>query len=212
MGKPLTFNSRGGGGDFKSVPAGSYIAVCNLVADLGIQPGSGKFPDPKRQVYIRFEIPDERIQYERDGKQFDGPQVIGSTYTASMHEKANLRKQLEGWRGRKFTDEEASVFDVSSIVGKGCMLSVVETPKGDRVYSNIAAIGSLPKGIKAPKAENELLFYSADEPGFFSKLPEWLREKIQKQIKPAVVEEEHPYERGNELDDGTYITDEDIPF
>jgi hypothetical protein len=132
MAKPLTFSAKGGGGDFKRVPKGSHIAVCNMVVFLGLQPGSGMYPDAKNQLFIRWEVPAERVDYEKDGKKMEGPIVIGKTYTASMSEKANLRKDLESWRGESFSDESAEVFDVSTILGKGCMLSVVETTKGDK--------------------------------------------------------------------------------
>lgn len=174
-----------GGGDFKRAPAGSHIAVCNLVADCGMQPGSGAFPLPKRKIYIRFEIPGERIEYEKDGKHTEGPLTIGSFYTASMHEKATLRKHLEGWRGKAFTDDEAAAFDVSAIIGKACMLSVVETEKGGKTYSNIAGIGAMPKGIPAPALENEPLVYIEDNPRVFNQLPKWLQEKIDGQLVPA---------------------------
>ena len=202
---PLTYKASAGSGDFKSVPAGSHIAVCNLVADLGLQPGSTLYPAPKQQVYIRFEVPAERIEYEKDGRKYEGPIVIGNVYTASMHEKANLRKQLENWRGRKFTDEEAERFDVSTILGKACMLSVVENVKGDRVYSNIASIGGLPKGVHAPKAENSLLYYAEDDKSDFRDLPEWLQEKIDKQL----VRKEKAHAQNY---DSLEITDDDIPF
>lgn len=188
-----------GNGDFKRAPAGSHIAVCNLVADCGIQPGSGAFPSPKRKIYIRFEIPEERVEYEKDGKVVEGPLTIGSFYTASMNEKATLRKHLEGWRGKKFSDDEAAAFDVSTILGKACMLSVVESESGGKTYSNISGIGSLPKSVTVPKAENGLLYYDDDSaPAQFDALPKWLREKIEGQIrpgKPAANEshaDEHP--------------------
>jgi hypothetical protein len=151
-----------GGGDFKRAPAGSHIAVCNLVADCGIQPGSQAFPAPKRKLYVRFEIPAERVEYEKDGKQVEGPLTIGSFYTASMNEKATLRKHLEGWRGKKFSDDEAAAFDVSALLGKACMLSVVESDSGGKTYANIAGIGSMPKGVSSPKAENPLLYFDSE--------------------------------------------------
>ena len=86
----LTFPVGGGGGDFKRAPSGSHIAVCNMVADCGMQPGSAQFPAPKRKVYLRFEIPDERVEYEKDGRKMEGPLTIGKFYTASMNEKAAL--------------------------------------------------------------------------------------------------------------------------
>lgn len=175
-----------GGGDFKRAPSGSHIAVCNLVADCGMQPGSSQYPNPKRKVYIRFEIPAERVEYEKDGKQVEGPLTIGSFYTASMNEKATLRKHLEGWRGKSFTDEEAAGFDVAKLLGKACMLSVVETEAGGKTYSNISGIGKLPKGMPEPQAENDLLYFDSDSgPAEFDALPKWLREKIENQIKPS---------------------------
>lgn len=204
---PLTYKAKGGGGDFVSVPSGSHIAVCNLVADLGIQPGSQAFPAAKPQVYIRFEIPAERIEFERDGRKIDGPAIIGQAFTASMHEKATLRHRLEGWRGKKFSDTEAENFDVSAILGKGCMLTIVENVKDGKVYSNIAGIGALPKGLTVGSPENEPLFYASFDTRSYSKLPEWIRKKIDTQIVEKVIQRsEQP------LDDGTFIDDSDIPF
>lgn len=182
----LTLPVGGGGGDFKRAPSGSHIAVCNLVADCGLQPGSQAFPAPKRKIYVRFEIPAERVEYEKDGKQVEGPLTIGSFYTASMNEKATLRKHLEGWRGKAFTDAEAAAFDVSKLLGQACMLSVIETDSGGKTYSNIAGISKLPKGMPAPEAENPLLYFDDDsQQADFDALPKWLREKIEGQIRPS---------------------------
>lgn len=215
---PLKYKTNGGGGDFKSVPSGSHIAVCNLVADLGLQPGSAAYPAPKHKVYIRFEVQAERVDYEKDGKKFNLPAVIGQAFTASMHEKSNLRKQLEGWRGRKFTDDEASNFDVSTILGKGCMLSVIENVVGDKVYSNIAAISGLPKGMPAQTAENDLLYYAEDDTASLKSLPEWIQEKIANKVKPKAESATGTYaDRPDDFDYGynqhnVQITDDDIPF
>ena len=203
----LTLPVGGGGGDFKRAPSGSHIAVCNLVADCGMQPGSQAFPAPKRKLYLRFEIPGERVEYEKDGKQVEGPLTIGSFYTASMNEKATLRKHLEGWRGKGFTDAEAGTFDVSKLLGQPCMLSVIESDSGGKTYSNIQNIGKLPKGIPAPTAENKLLYYADDAPGQFNDLPKWLQEKIEGQLKPA---KPAPTESHGSNDD--FAQDPDIPF
>lgn len=173
-----------GGGDFKRAPSGSHIGVCNMVADCGLQPGfEGK---AQRKLYIRFEIPAERVEYEKDGKQVEGPLTIGSFYTASMNEKATLRKHLEGWRGKSFTDDEAAAFDVSKLLGKACMLSVIEKESGGKTYSNISGVGKLPKGMAEPQAENDLLYFDSDSGAAeFDALPKWLREKIENQIRPS---------------------------
>ncbi len=197
-----------GNEDFKRVPAGNHIAVCNLIADVGLQPGSAAFPKPKYKLYIRFEIPGERLQYEKDGRKIDGPMTIGSFYTASMNEKAILRQHLESWRGRKFTDAEAEDFDVSTIIGKACMLSVVESQSGGKTYANIKSIAGLPKGMTPPKAENPLLVYGGDKRDSFNNLPEWLKDKIQKQLTPENTPDEAPPPE----DIGGRDFDDSIPF
>ena len=212
----LTYKVNAGAGDFEPVPAGSHIAVCDIVADIGLQPGSGMYPQPKNQVYIRFELPNERIQFEKDGKKQEGPQVIGKTYTASMNEKANLRHHLESWRGKAFTDEEAESFDVSAILGKPCMLTVMHTKKGEKTYANITSIGPLPKGIQAKTIIPEItpvLYASSDDTASYAALPEWLRKKIDSQIlveaKRETTTSEMPPVGAY---DSTEITDDDIPF
>lgn len=197
-----------GNGDFKRAPAGSHIAVCNLVADCGLQPGSQQYPAPRRKLYVRFEIPAERIEFEKDGKQVEGPLTIGSFYTASMNEKATLRKHLEGWRGKAFSDEEAGSFDVSALLGKAAMLSVIETDSGGKTYSNIAAIGKLPKGMDAPEAENPLLYFDETSgPDDLEALPKWLREKIENQLRPS-----KPGKNESHANSGEFVDDSDIPF
>ena len=194
-----------GGGDFKRAPSGSHIAVCNLVADCGLQPGSQQYPKPQRKLYVRFEIPAERIEFERDGRKIEGPLTIGCFYTASMHEKSRLRKHLEGWRGRAFTDDQAAAFDVASILGKACMINVVEEERAGKTYSNISSIGAMPKGVPSPQAENPLLYYDSDSgESALSKLPPWLQERIKTQI---IQEEPLPSESHTGVP-----FDDDIPF
>ena len=200
-----------GGGDFKGLPSGSYIALCDMVVFLGLQPGSGLYPDPKYQVYIRFQVPAERVQFEKDGKKQEGPAVIGQAFTASMHKKARVRAILESWRGKAFTDEEAAVFDVSGVLGKPCMLGVVEKESGGKIYSNISSVGPIPRGVPAPQAEGNLLYYAPGEEGMYEHLPKWIKEKLEQQIK--LTEKVHSDATSyDDTHDSTLITDEDIPF
>lgn len=212
----LNYPAKQSAGDFEPVPSGTHIAICNLVVDIGIQPGSGMYPNPKRQVVIRFEIPSEQIEFEKEGKKQVGPAVISKTYTASMNEKANLRKDLEGWRGKSFTDEEAEKFDVASVLGKPCMLSITHVEKGDKTYANITGISKLMKGID-PKTMIPAvtpLYYGPDNIKMYQQLPDWLRKKIDTQIIPekSKQDEEPPADAYEGAADGTEITDDDIPF
>jgi hypothetical protein len=114
-----------GGKDFKKVPPGCHFAICNMVVDLGVQRTTYKGQaKTQHQVYLRWEIPDERTTWEKDGKEQEGPCSIGSTYTLSLSEKAKLRAVLENWRGRPFTDDELKGFDITNVAGKCCQVMV----------------------------------------------------------------------------------------
>ena len=60
-----------------------------------------------------WELPGEEIEIEGEMK----PRAISETYTNSLGEKANLRKMLENWRGRAFTQEEMDGFDLRNVLG-----------------------------------------------------------------------------------------------
>lgn len=173
--------------DFEITPAGNHIAIANALVDLGVQPGSGMYPQPRHQIYIRFELPTERIEYEKDGKKIEGPMSIGRSFTASMGEKANLRKFIEGWFGKKFqSDDAAADFDLKTILGKKCLLNVTHTEKGQKVYANITNATPLPKGMVADQPQhNKSLYFSLNSPDLkmFDSLPKWLQEKIDKRIQ-----------------------------
>jgi hypothetical protein len=168
--------------DFAIVPAGNHVGICNAVIDLGMQPGSGQYPAPKHQIYVRFELPTERVKYVKDGAEIEGPMSIGRSFTASMSEKANLRKFIESWFGKKFpSDEAASDFDVSHVLGKKCLLNVTHTEKGNNVYANIGMATPIPKGMTAdyPQANKSVFFdLSTPDQAVYQRIPEWLQKKI----------------------------------
>lgn len=196
--------------DFAIAPEGNHVAICNAVVDFGMQPGSGMYPDPKPQVYLRFELPTETIKYTRDGKDQEGPMAIGGTYTASMGEKANLRKLVESWFGKKFANDTAAAdFDLQQLLGRKCLLNVVHKVGKQKTYANIANATPIPKGMKADyKQANESLYFSLDAPDdeAFQKLPEWMRKKIDARLEPE--ERELAAAGGAHQDD----FNDDIPF
>jgi|SRR5579872_5711184 len=199
---PLNVREKSGS-DFKKVPEGTHIAVCNMVVDLGLQPSPY---GPKHRIFFRWEIPDERTEWEKDGQTMEGPMTIGTTLSASLSKKATLRGFLESWRGKQFTKEELEGFDVFAVLGKSCQLQVIhEKADNGNVYANIKGCMSLPKGLRPPQAENPLLRYSPDEPGDYNKLPEWLRTKIDNQVSETPEDKNpppiHPQDPGFQDDD-----------
>lgn len=174
----------GGGGDFTPVPAGTHFAVCDQVVDLGKQKiVSQQFGESiKHQVYIRWQIPAERVEWEYEGEKKEGPAVIGKTYTVSLSDKANLRKDLQAWRGKPFTPDELRGFDIAKLLGVPATITVTHTDKDGKTYANVASLGGIPKGMPKPELEGEPLLYDSDNMGSFSRLSKRMQEKVQAQI------------------------------
>lgn len=206
----LMATDTGGGGDFTPMPTGNHVSVCNMVVDLGKQRTvSQQFGEKiKHQCYIRWETPDEQMEWtDRDGNKQSGNRVIGKTYTVSLHENANLRRDLESWRGRPFTEEELKGFDLSKLLGVPGMVNVTHEHKNGKTYANVAAVTPLPKSLKENPPQSSLgLLLHDDDTNAYDDLPEWLQKKIDEQIKD--VEPSGGDQRPFADDD----LDSDVPF
>lgn len=169
------------GATFTPCPSGSHIATCVDVVDLGIIKStySGKTKS-QHKVNIIWQIGEMRD----DGKPF----LPRKRYTLSLHEKASLRKDLESWRGRPFSDAELEGFDIEALIGVSCMLSVVHAAQSGSVYANVTAIMRLPKGVAPIMAD-----------------PSYVR------VQDRPKEDAAP---GNmqPADEGWQPTDDDVPF
>jgi len=198
-----------GGAGFDPVPEGTHIARCISVVDLGIQESNwGK----KEKVYIGFEIPAIRVEWDKDDQHHEGAALIGSTYTNSIHEKSILGQHLTSWRGKNFTDEEREGFDLFSILGAPCLLSVTHNSTGNKVYANITAIMRLADGMSAPPAQTDIIGYSpadADRSANLAKLPEWLQKKCAEGHGKQAEQPAEPPPKDDEFGDEF---DSDIPF
>lgn len=125
---------------FTPCPEGLHQAVCVDVVDLGIV--SGQFGE-KHKVEVRWQVD---VEDEQRGKRYE----LRKWYTLSLHEKANLRKDLECWRGRKFTENELAGFDLEHLIGVNCQLQVIHNISDEgKTYDNVQAI--VPHNSKIPK-------------------------------------------------------------
>lgn len=197
----------GGGGDFKPIAQGTHLAICYMVVDLGKQ--RDEYQGQVRvqhKIHVRWELPNERIEWEdKDGNRREGPASIGQTYTLSLHEKSNLRSDLEKWRGRAFTAEELAGFDVSKLLGVPCMVTVTHKESNGRIRDRVAGVSGVPKGMAKPEAaENVLVIYDNEHREAYEGLSDWLRGKIDNQVKDTPA----PASTGNQYAD----LDDDIPF
>lgn len=167
----MTIVKETGSGNYQSVPAGTYQAVCSGVYDIGKQKNEYKGEIKYiHQIIVRFELNKTIANGEYSGKRY----TINKFYTASLHEKAALRKDLESWRGRPFTAEELKGFDVDNVIGANCLLGVVHTEKGK---AKIASISPIMDGMNKINPELDI-----------KEIPEWVKKFKEKSIHDDYVE------------------------
>ena len=197
--------------NYEPVSSGNHISRCVQMIEIGTV-NTEYLGEPKQlhKVRITWELPLEtKVFKEENGEQ---PFVLSKEYTLSMHEKSNLRKDLESWRGKPFTEDETKAFDITKLVGVPCMLNVIHEEKKGNVYANIASITPLPKGMVCPPQVNPSFVLSYDNFDFakFNGLPTWLKEKMeatpefQKVKSPATVKEG--------VETGLLPTSDQLPF
>lgn len=191
-----------GGGDFTPVSEGLHHAICFAIYDIGTH-FNAAFGKWAHQCFIMWEIPGERIQI--DGK--DLPRAISKKFTVSLHEKADLRKFLQTWRGRSFTVEELQGFDIKKLLGVNCQIQVMHTNKNDKTYANIVAIIPLSKDVPKRTSENPFKFFSFEDSTI---IPEGTPDWIADQIKSA--KEWGGGDGGSNADQEPPPVEDEIPF
>ena len=178
-----------GSGEFEPIPGGMHNSVCARLYDLGEQPGfnPGTFA---HKIVILWELATRYSSGEYNGQRMR----VSKTYTLSLSEKANLRHDLESWRGRAFTEQELQGFDVEKVMGVPCTLNLVETinPTSKKRYVKVAAVMPLMSGAERLVPETPADF-----------VPEW----IQKLLAST-----QPTEAYTVPTEGAGASDSEIPF
>jgi len=184
-----------GSDNFEPVPAGVHNAICAFVEDVGME-YSELYDKEHHKVVVCWEI---NVPMS-DGR----PYMISKSYTVSLSDKSNLRKDLEGWRGKKFTDEELKGFDLEVLRGKQCQLHIMHNDKNGRTYANIQSVLPASKDVK--------LSIVNQEP------PAWIAERRENNAKrlaaldnsPVVIVDDAP--KKTQKPAVALIDDDAIPF
>lgn len=198
-----------GGGDFEQPPVGTHVARCIKIIDIGTQKGEyqGKATS-KRQCIIGWELPTELMT---EGELAGKPFMVSKFYTASLGEKANLRKDLQNWRGRDFTEQELQGFDAKNILDKCCLVGLTPNDKGK---IRVTAVMALPKGTVAPARVNPIVYFSLDEfdQAVFDSLSDGYKKMIT--VSPEYQAIKNPTANGNKgkLPGNFEEMMDDIPF
>jgi len=163
------------------IPNGTHVARCYSMVHIGTVQWEylGEIKHTNK-VRLTFELPHELRVFNSDkGEQ---PIVISKEYTLSMHEKANLRKDVEAWRGKRFTEQEADDFDITKLLGRACMLNIIDQEaKNGNIYNNIAGISPLMKGMECPAQYNESFefnYQDSFDSAWVENQPEFIKDMI----------------------------------
>jgi hypothetical protein len=208
--------SEGGDGNFELTPEGVYTARCYRIIDLGTQTteymGESK---QQHKVMISWELIGKDDERMKEGENKGKPFSIHKRYTVSLSDKANLRADLEAWRGKKFSTEELHGFDLSNVLGAYCTIQVVHSE--DKKYANVNSIMAF-KGEK-PEPVNPDLVFDIDNPDMqiYETLSENMKQTIAKapEWKGSTTVATPSEDGGKDVvieDAGEEINLDDIPF
>lgn len=192
------------------IPSGTHIARCYSMVHVGTQNFEYQGESKKsNRIRLTFELPFEKKEFNGEEK----PLVIDKEYTLSLHEKSNLRKDLESWRGKSFTTKELSNFDLTILIGVPCNLSIIHKESNNgKPFAFISNISKLSKGVEAPEPIN--LPFEFNFTDKFDK--KWLEETCPSWIKEQIISsEEYKSATKDPLEDSieeVEVIQDDLPF
>jgi hypothetical protein len=166
---------------FAQIEEGVYIARCVSVIDIGTQINE-KFGRTMQEIIIQWEIPTEKLEIKGE----EVTRILSQEYNLSLHQKSKLRKHLESWRGKSFSQEELEGFDLNNLLNKCCQIQIIHNKKGDNVYANIAGIMPVQRGSIIEKTQRPLIFYDWEDESkdqLYNGLPDWIKKKILKSLE-----------------------------
>ena len=211
------------GGNFERCPPGMHLARCYRIMDLGTQKseymGQTKY---LHKIMIGWEL----HGVDESGKpltMFDGrPFAIFKNYTLSWSEKANLRLDLQSWRGKPFSQEEMRKFDLKNVLGAWCMLNVIERQgQNGNTYSNVDSVSPVPtiikqNGLPQPVNKNEMFNLQEPDWALFETFSDNLKQKIINSPEFEKVKKAADYQKDANAEANSpkpaFDEDDDIPF
>ncbi len=168
------------GGNYEPVPEGMHVARCVAMYHVGTVPE--KFDGTEKimnKVILTWELPNcLHVFDEEKGEEI---RLISKEYTLSMNEKANLRKDLDSWRGTAFTEEEAAEFDVTKLLGIECMIQVVHkvAKASGNTNAKVNVITPVADGVTVPEQTNESFEFNYENIAeTYPTVHEWIAKKI----------------------------------
>lgn len=174
----MKWKESGNDNNFEQPSLGSHLARCIKVIDIGTQRGEyGGKVKITRQNIVGWELPSELME---EGEMAGRPFVVSKFYNATLHKESTLRKDLENWRSKPFTQAELDGFESKNIIGKTCMVTIGLNQNGKM---KVTAVTSVPKGMTVPPQVNQSLYFSLEPDEFDESIFNGLSDGIKKMIQ-----------------------------
>ena len=195
------------------VPSGTHVARCYSMIHIGTVEwewqGETKYSN---KIRVTFELPHEMREFSGEEK----PMVISKEYTLSLHEKSNLRRDLEGWRGKSFDSKELVHFDITNLISKSCNVSIIhKTSKSGNEFAQIGSISGISKGTKCPEQINESFIFNYEDnfnEDWLEQQPEWIQDQIKNTDEYQNKMNQQKFQEKVEKRLGLNTPTDDIPF
>lgn len=164
-------------------PAGTHRAVLYKIINLGTLDTEWQGQAKKsHKIRLIWELSDEEVIYttkDERGQEIEktAPFAVGRKFTLSMGDNSHLFPFVQGMIGVALTDDERYNFDIESLLGRECLITVVHAEYEGRKFAQVTNASTLPKGMEKPKQINETVMLdvrklSQQEIG---ELPEYIR-------------------------------------
>ena len=145
------------------VAPGPCIGRLKRIVDFGTQTGTWEGKQySRRKVNIGFQL------FPEDAPA-DQAVYLSKTFTASLDERASLRRFVEGLRGAPITAEDlVNGFELNNLLGTAATLNITQNSAGK---PSISSAMPLMAGMNAPEGEEVISYNIGDD---ISKLPSWM--------------------------------------
>lgn len=202
--------------DFEQPQTGMVPAVCINVVDGRYVKTTymGQDKGYQRKIFILWEI----AQRIKEGQFAGQHMVIVKEYTFAVGDKANLRIDLESWRGKKFEERKNAdgtvslltekkdngkivkvAFAVDMLIGANCILYLEDVGKSRPFI----------KPTKVMKFDDKYPVVNREYNNNY--IPDWLARKIEE--RPLSNPDIQQTQTNNEVnDDSKGFEDEEVPF
>lgn len=202
--------------DFEQPQTGMVSAVCINVVDGRYAKTTymGQDKGYQRKIFILWEI----AQRIKEGQFAGQHMVIAKEYTFAVGDKANLRIDLESWRGKKFEERKNADGTVSLLTEKndnGKIVKVafaVDMLIGANCILYLEDVGKSRPFIKPTKVMKFDSKYTPVKREYDNNyIPDWLAKKIEE--RPLSNPNIQQTQTDNAVNDNsTVIEDEEVPF